>query len=114
MANEPMQKVLRAIGLCLKAGRLVCGTPLVCEALGGKRKPFLVVEVSDNSANTAKRLADKCAYYGVEKLRLEASGEALASALGKSARVAAVAITDEQLSRLVRGAITEYSEARES
>lgn len=114
MANEPMQKALRAIGLCMKAGRLVCGTPLVCEALGGKRKPFLVVEASDNSDNTAKRLGDKCAYYGVEKLRLKASGEALARALGKSARVAAVAITDEQLSRLVRGAITEDSEKRES
>ncbi len=111
MANdEAMQKSLRAIGLCRKAGKLVCGTPLVCEALKGKQKPFLVVEVSDNSINTAKKLADKCAYYGVEKIRLEADGEALARALGKRARVAAVAIIDEQLSRLVRSTLKEISE----
>ena len=32
---------LRALGLCAKAGRLVCGTALICEALRGRNRPLL-------------------------------------------------------------------------
>ena len=93
--------LLGALGICAKAGRLICGTPLICEALKAKKQIFLVVEASDNSENTRKRLKDRCAFYGVERIRLECDGDALAQALGKSGRVAAAAITDEQLCRLV-------------
>ena len=99
------EKTLRALGLCAKARKLICGTPMVCEALKGRQKPFLVVEASDNSENTRKRLEDRCGYYGVEKRRLAVSGEELARAVGKTGRVAAAAITDEQLCRLVRGTL---------
>ena len=107
MANEApkLEKALRALGLCAKAGRLIHGTPMICEALKTKKKPYLVVEASDNSENTAKRLDDRCAFYGVKKHRLEANGEQLARAVGKTGRVAAVAITDEQLCRLVCGTL---------
>ena len=103
MADEKTSRgsVLGALGICAKAGRLVCGTPLICEALKAKKQIFLVVEASDNSENTQKRLNDRCAFYGVKKIRLEHDGDALAKALGKSGRVAAAAITDEQLCRLV-------------
>ena len=37
---------LRALGLCAKAGRLVCGTALICEALRGRNRPLLVLEDS--------------------------------------------------------------------
>lgn len=103
MADEkaPRGNVLGALGICAKAGRLICGTPLICEALKAKKQIFLVVEASDNSENTQKRLRDRCEFYGVKKVRLECDGDALAKALGKSGRVAAAAITDEQLCRLV-------------
>ena len=103
MADEkaPRGIALGALGLCAKAGKLICGTPLICEALKAKKQIFLVVEASDNSENTQKRLRDRCQFYGVKKVRLEWDGDALAKALGKSGRVAAAAITDEQLCRLV-------------
>lgn len=104
MENE---KLLRAIGLCAKAGQLVLGTPQVCEALRGKRKPYLVLEAQGNSENTAKRIADKCAYYQIEHLRLQVDGNMLSDAIGKSGRVAVVAITDENLCKLVRRALKE-------
>lgn len=108
MENKPvMKKTLRALGLCAKARALVCGTPMVCEALRGKKKPLLVLCASDNSENTDKRLSDKCTYYEVEKTVLEAGGEELAAAIGKKSRVAAVAVTDENLCRLVEKAIRE-------
>jgi ribosomal protein L7Ae-like RNA K-turn-binding protein len=104
MENE---KVLQALGLCARARGLIFGTPMVCEALRAKQKPRLVVEASENSPNTSKRIFDKCAFYGVDLLRIEADGEALARAVGKSGRVAVVAITDPNLCRLVTGAKTE-------
>ena len=95
--------VLQAIGLCRKAGKTVIGTDAVCEALRGRKKPVAVFAANDNSENTDKRLRDKCATYGVPLLMLPADGEALAHALGKGARTAAVAVTDENLYRLVIG-----------
>ena len=104
MENE---KILNALGLCARARGLVYGTPMVCEALRARQKPRLVVEASKNSGNTSKRIADKCAFYGVELVQIAADGEALARAVGKSGWVAAVAITDENLCRLVQSAMTE-------
>lgn len=104
-------RTLGALGLCAKARALVCGTPMVCEALAGKRKPFLTVLAADNSEATDKRLGDKCRYYGVPAVRVGYDGETLARAVGKSGRLAAVAITDENLCRLVRGTLNENHNA---
>ncbi len=92
---------LRALGLCAKARKLICGTPMICEALRGRVKPYLVLSACDNSENTQKKLTDKCAYYGVRLWVLSVGGEELARAVGKHSRVAAVAVTDENLCRLV-------------
>ena len=105
--EQKVQRTLQALGLCAKAGKLVCGTELICEALRGRRKPLLVLEAADNSENTAKRLRDRCDFYGVPRIRLTASGELLARSLGKSGRVAAAAVTDAQLCRLVMGTLEQ-------
>ena len=106
MENE---KILHALGLCARARALICGTPMVCEALRNAKKPYLVLEASDNSENTAKKLADKCSFYGVTLVRLPFDGDALARAIGKHARVAAVAINDENLCKLVKGTVEKHS-----
>ena len=105
--GDALSGLLGALGICAKAGKLVCGTPLICEALKAKKTVYLVVEASDNSENTHKRLNDRCVFYGVEKRRLAVDGDRLAKALGKSGRVAAAAITDEQLCRLVMGKLKQ-------
>ena len=48
-----------------------------------------------------KKISDKCEYYKVKLVRLNADGETLAKAIGKSSFLAAVAVTDTQLSNLV-------------
>ena len=53
--NDPAA-VLRAIGLCRKAGRVVIGTDAVCEALRGREKPFGVFAANDVPENTEKPL----------------------------------------------------------
>ena len=95
-------KLLSAVGLCVKAGKVIFGVPMICDALkrGGKNAPLLVLESSDNSENTHKKIADKTEFYGVRTVRLQCDGATLASALGKTSSLAAVAITDEQMCRM--------------
>jgi ribosomal protein L7Ae-like RNA K-turn-binding protein len=96
------KKLLLSLGLCARAGKLIYGVPMICEAMrkGGKKSPLLVFESSDTSENTHKKIADKTAFYGVRTVRLNCDGAALASALGKTSSLAAVAITDEQMCRM--------------
>lgn len=101
MAAGKTDALLGAIGLCRKAGKLIVGTDAVCLSLREKKKPCGVLAAADVSENTAKRLRDKCESYRVPLYRIEESGEALAAAIGKGAKTAAVAVTDGELWRLV-------------
>ena len=100
--------VLRALGLCKRAGALICGTPMICESLrDGKRKPIIVVMASDVSAATRKKLTDKCACYQTKLVAIEADGETLAAAVGKTGALASVAVTDKNLAELVKKSLGE-------
>ena len=103
--------LLSSLGLCARAGALVFGTAMVCDAMraGGKKRPRLVLEACDTSQATHKKLTDKCTFYGVRHVRLPATGEALAAALGKSAVLAAVAVCDDNLCRMLDGHISDVS-----
>ena len=90
-------KLLSTIGLCARAGKLIVGTPMVCEALRKAGTVICVLEASDTSDNTHKKLTDKCAFYRVPCRRLEAGGAVLGHAVGKTGAVAAVAVTDKSL-----------------
>ncbi len=108
ITHKASDKTRGALGICAKARRLITGTALICEAMRSERtRPLLVLAASDNSDNTAKRLSDRCAYYGVELVTLDLDRDALSRLLGKSGSVAAVAVTDENLCRLVRTTLTE-------
>ena len=95
--------LLGIIGLCKGAGRAVVGVPMICEELKRKanfdREPDVyVIEASDTSSNTHKRITDKCAFYNARHIQIEADCEMLGHAVGKSA-VAAVMINDPNFCR---------------
>jgi ribosomal protein L7Ae-like RNA K-turn-binding protein len=96
-------KLLSTLGLCVKAGKVIFGVPMICDAMrkGTKNAPVLVLEASDTSENTHKKLTDKCTYYKTRLIRLDIGGEQLAAAVGKSAHIGAVALTDTGLGALV-------------
>ena len=98
--------LLGVIGLCRGAGRLVIGTPMICEALRKGVKEVIVIEASDTSDNTHKKITDKCAYYKVRHVRIESDSLALGAAVGKSA-VAAVMINDAGFCRAVEKKLAE-------
>ena len=98
--NNQKNAPLMALGLCKKAGALICGTPLVCTALASAKKPEIVVMSTGASENTKKKLRDKCTYYGVRLCELDSSPEDISHATGGRASVAAVAICDAGLAGL--------------
>ena len=89
------ERILGLAGLAVKAGRVVFGTPMVCDAMRDGKKIFLVLEAADTSANTHKRITDRCAHYGVPHARIDVGTGDLAHALGKLDDLAVVAITDK-------------------
>ena len=102
------RELLGAIGLCARAGRLIYGIPMICEALkrGGKDSPRLVLESADTSDNSHKRIGDRCRFYGTELIRLPVSGADLGAAVGKTTVLGAVAITDEGLAAMVKNKLS--------
>lgn len=88
------EKIISLLGLAARAGKLVYGTPMVCDALKDGKKVFYVFRARGTSENTAKRISDRCKYYGVKLIDLELDTEQLGRRLGKSGELAAVALTD--------------------
>ena len=101
MRSDENRELLFALGLCAKAGKLVYGVPMVCEALKKQKSVVAVFSAADNSPNSAKRLSDRCTFYGVPLYTLSVDGDSLSSAVGKSGRLAALAVTDSNLAALV-------------
>ncbi len=96
-------KLLTCLGLCVRAGNAVIGAPQIYDALkkGGLKRPLIVFEAADTSDNTHKKISDKCRYYNVEHIRLDCDGMTLAIALGKTSSLAAVAVTDENMKKMI-------------
>ena len=96
------KNILGVIGLCRGAGKAVVGVPMICELLKKRSLKksvsdeigIIVVEASDTSENTHKKITDKCAYYNVKHVRLSADCLTLGRAVGKGGAVGAVAIND--------------------
>ena len=111
----PEDKLLSTLGLCARARKLVMGTPMVCEALRDKKNPVMaVLEASDTSANTHKKLSDKCGFYNVPLYRLTADTASLGRAVGKTGAVAAVGVTDANLYNALAKHLSKTAEAEAS
>ena len=108
MADE--KNLLGLVGICKRAGKAIVGVPMICEHLqkhGNRCVPdqeptVIVIEASDTSDNTHKKISDKCIYYKVKHVRIEATCEILGRAVGKG-DVAAVAIADKSFCRAILG-----------
>lgn len=111
--EEARKRFLSMLGLARRAGKLVWGTQNVCDALkaGGV---VCVAEANDNSANTHKRLNDRCAYYGIKIIQADVSAEELGAAIGRSGPVSAAAVTDLSLAEGVGCAAERVFEAKKN
>lgn len=89
------------IGLCKKAGRLLSGVPIVCDAVRDGRV-HLVVYASEAAENSVKRVCDKAKTYETAAIAVEISPETLAKSIGKPGAVAAVGILDAGFAEAIR------------
>ena len=87
-------KLLSMIGLAKKAGKVICGSPLICEAMGKKGRIQLVVIASDASEQSVKKLTVKSDFYSIKYVVIPASKAELSHSVGKENELAALAITD--------------------
>ncbi len=105
---ENRDRLLSMLGLAKKSGRIIVGVPQIVEHIQKKQvipqNEFLVIEASNPSANTHKRLQDKCNFYNVRRVQINATCDELGAALGKGA-VAAVAIKGSDMCRGVESKI---------
>ncbi len=100
--SEKDKKLLSTLGLCRRAGKLIFGVPMIVEAMRkGKKTPQIVLEASDTSEVTHKKITDKTTYYKVRTVRLNCDGATLASALGKTSSLAAVAVCDSDMVKMI-------------
>jgi ribosomal protein L7Ae-like RNA K-turn-binding protein len=100
-------KVAQMLGLAMRARKLISGEELVVQAVrNGQAK--LVLLAADASANTAKRITDKCRHYGVACFTLGDRFE-LGRAIGKDARVT-LAVADSSMAERIQQLLTPNSE----
>ena len=103
-------RLLLMLGLCRKAGKLIWGTDNICTALResrGSKRPLLVLEAEDTSANTHKKLSDKCSFYKAEHIVIKNSASELGEALGLANLCAAAAVTDRNFCEAIKKIVDE-------
>lgn len=93
-------RALSMIGLCKKAGRLISGVPLVCDAMREGRVQ-LAVYAEEAAGNSVKRVLDKAKSFSTEAVSIGVTPEALGHSIGKSGAVAAVGITDAGFAKAI-------------
>ena len=89
------EKLMGLMGLAAKAGKLIYGAPMVCDAMRYGQRIFYVFRARGTSDNTKKRIDDKCKFYNVRLVDVELDMAEFAHRLGKSGELAVVALTDE-------------------
>lgn len=104
------ERALGLIGLAVRAGKVIFGTPMVCDAMRAGKKMYLVIEACDSSENTHKRINDRSTYYGIACVRMDVGTEQLAHALGKSGDLAVVAVTDQGMAQAILKLLSETSD----
>ena len=103
--RELEKRALGLLGLAARARRLTLGVPLTLAALkdaAPDKTPRVVIEASDTSENTHKRVCDRIKYYDVFHRQIAVSGEELATAVGKrGGTLGAVGVTEPHLAAAV-------------
>ncbi len=111
---ESLRRLASTLGLCRRAGGLILGTPMVCEAMRDPKKaPIAVIEAADTSNGTHDKLISKCSYYHIPHYRIPLTTELLGHTVGKSGAVAAVGITHEGLFTSLKKYLPEPSPLKE-
>lgn len=98
------QKVVLALGLAQKAGKIVSGELAVEKAIRSKKAKLLLV-AEDCSENTRKAYRNMAEFYKIPLYEI-LSREVLGSCIGKHNRVA-LAVIDEGFKKVIDSALSD-------
>ncbi|CUH96133.1 hypothetical protein P22_2221 [Propionispora sp. 2/2-37] len=98
------QKVVSALGLAQKAGKIISGEFAVEKAIRSRRVKLLLV-AKDSSENTKKAYRNMAEFYKIPLYEI-LSREVLGSCIGKHNR-AALAIVDEGFKQVIDSALSD-------
>jgi len=96
-------KFFSMLGLAMRAGKMIIGEELVLKVIRSKQAK-LVILANDASANTTKKIMDKCHFYQITVIR-PADRYVLGASIGKEARVT-LAIVDEGFAKKMMELVT--------
>ena len=99
-------KILSYLGFAKKSGCAAVGAGPALAAVRGSGGA-VVVAASDASDRTKKQLRDKCESYGAALIPDTFTGDELARAVGSKMTVAAVAVTDKNLTTAILNAASD-------
>lgn len=105
-----MNKVLSAISLCKRAGKLLCGFDQVKDAVLAQ-KAVLVLTAADLSEKSGRNIREVCTAKQITSVPIPATMDELWFAIGK--RTGILAVTDAGLAGLLKDALRRATENRE-
>ncbi len=92
------RKVCSLLGLAMRAGKLKIGEDAVLQAIRGQQAQLVLI-AGDCSANTTKKVTDKCKFYHVV-YRIYATRAQLGPCIGQDERVS-IAILDKGFAKAI-------------
>lgn len=98
-------QIFQLLGIAMRARKIITGEELATREIQNG-KAHLVIISNDASANTTKKITDKCTFFNVEK-QVFGSREELGYAIGKESRVV-LAITDAGFAGKLSELLNEY------
>lgn len=101
-----MDKVISALSLSKKAGKLILGFDVVKESVQN-RTAKLIVLASDVSFKTKKEMDFVCTNHGVKRIVIPLKMDEIWYVLGKRAGV--IAITDDGFANMIDSAVSTGS-----
>ena len=97
--TDEIKKYLNLLGLANVAKGIVSGETLIKSIAANETK--LVVIANDASANTKKKITDKCHFYHVDYFIVDENIETISKAVGKNNRVA-LGITNQGFAKKIK------------
>lgn len=99
-------KIYQMLGMAARARKIITGEDLVVREIRSGHAALVILS-EDASANTRKKINDKCNTYNVEKHDF-GGREDLGHAIGKEARVV-LALTDRGFAKKISGLLNDYN-----
>lgn len=94
-------KVLSALGLAKKAGKIMSGTNLVSTFIRGDNKPMLVLLATDASNNTKKLIESASRHHKVACIATHYTMDQFSDAIGASFYISCIAVFDRGFSDMI-------------